>query len=68
MRKCDEASPNIIFAGRALLVKMLINLEPEGIFGLNFVYLSILTLSSHWYEKKVTKLQLASFRPVKLFW
>ena len=32
-------------------MKMLITLEPDGIFGSNFVYLSILTLSSHWYEK-----------------
>ena len=51
MQKGDEASPNIILAGQALLVKMLINLEPHGIFGSNFVYLCILTLSSHWYEK-----------------
>ena len=34
-------------AGRALLVKILITLEPHGIFGSNFVYLCILTLSSH---------------------
>ena len=32
MKKCDEASPSIIFAGRALLVKMLITLDPDGIF------------------------------------
>ena len=32
-------------------MKMLITLEPDGIFGSNFVYLSILTLSSHRYEK-----------------
>ena len=51
MKKGDEASPSIILAGQALLVKMLITLEPHGIFGSNFVYLSILTLSSHWYEK-----------------
>ena len=38
-------------AGRALLVKMLITLEPHGIFGSNFVYLCSLTLSSHWYKK-----------------
>ena len=30
---------------------MLIPLERYGIFGPNFVYLCILTLSSHWYEK-----------------
>ena len=52
MKKGDEASPSIILAGRALLVKMLITLEPHGIFGSNFVYLCILTLSSHWYEKR----------------
>ena len=51
-KKCDEASPSIILAGRALLVKMLITLEPDGIFGSNFVYLCFLTLSSHWYEKR----------------
>ena len=51
MKKCDEASPSIILAGQALLVKILITLERHGIFGLNFVYLYILTLSSLWYEK-----------------
>ena len=56
MKKCDEASLSIIFAGRALMVKMLIALEPHGIFGSNFVYLSILTLSSHWYEKKTCRM------------
>ena len=68
MQKCDEASPSIILAGRALLVKMLITFEPHGIFGSNFVYLCILTLSSHWYEKKnVTRLHRASFWPVDFF-
>ena len=51
MEKFDEALPSIILAGRALLVKMLITLEQDGIFVSNFVYLCILTLSSHWYEK-----------------
>ena len=51
MQKGDEASPSIILAGRALLVKMIITLEPHGEFGSNFVYVCILTLSSHWYEK-----------------
>ena len=32
MNKCDEASPSIILARRALLVKMVITLEPDGIF------------------------------------
>ena len=39
MQKGDEASPSIILAGRALLVKMLITLELHGIFGSNFAYL-----------------------------
>ena len=50
MNKGDEASPSIILVGRALLVKMLITIEPHGMFGSNFVHLCILTLSSHWYE------------------
>ena len=50
MKKGDEASTSIILTGRALLVKKLITLKPNGIFGSNFVYLCILTLSSHWYE------------------
>ena len=33
----DEASPSIILAGLALLVKMLIILEPCGSFGSNFL-------------------------------
>ena len=52
IEKGDEASPSIILAGRALLVKMLITLEPHGILSSNFVNLCILTLSSHWYEKR----------------
>ena len=68
MQKGDKASPNIILAARALLMKMPINLEPFGIFGSNFVYLGILTLSSRRYEKNVTRLHRASFWPVKLFW
>ena len=67
MQKGDEASPSIILAGRALLVNMIITLEPHGEFGSNFVYLCILTLSSHWYEKNVTRLHRASFWPVELF-
>ena len=27
---------------------------PCGIFGSNYVYLCILTLSSHWYEKEIS--------------
>ena len=40
-----------ILAGQALLVKMLIALEPRYAFRSNVEYLCILTLSSHWYEK-----------------
>ena len=52
MQNGDEASPSIILAGRALLVKMLITLEFRGIFASNFVYLCILTLSSHCHAKR----------------
>ena len=41
MKKCNESSPSIILAGRALLVKMLITFEPHAIFGSNFVYTCI---------------------------
>ena len=36
MKQSDEASPSISLAGQALLVKMLITLEPGGIFGSKF--------------------------------
>ena len=52
MQKGDENSQSIIFAGHALLVKMLITLEPHRKFGSNFAYLCFLILSSHWYDKK----------------
>ena len=52
MQNDDEASPSIILAGQALFVKMPITLEPRGAFGLNYAYLCILTLSSHWYAKR----------------
>ena len=52
MKKGDVALLGIILAVRAHLVKLLITLEPHGIFGSNFVHLCILTLSSHWYEKR----------------
>ena len=44
MRNGDGASPTIILAGLALLVKMLITLELGGSFGSNFLYLCISTL------------------------
>ena len=64
-KKGDEASPCIILAGQALLVKMPITLERHCIFGSNFVYLCILTLSRHWYETNVTRLHRASFWPIE---
>ena len=51
MKKGDKALPNIILAGRALLMKMLITLEQYDMFGSNFVYLNISTFPSHWYAK-----------------
>ena len=39
MQNSDEASPSIILAGQALIVKMLITLEPQGIFGSYFILL-----------------------------
>ena len=44
MQNGGEASPSIILADLALLVKMLITLGPHDIFCSNFVYLCILTL------------------------
>ena len=41
MKEGEEASLGIILAGQALLVKMLITLEPHGIFVSNFVYLHV---------------------------
>ena len=44
----DEASTKFILAGRALLVKLLITLEPRALYGSNIDYLCIVTLFSHW--------------------
>ena len=52
MQNGDDASPSIIFAGRPLLVKILITLEPHGIFRSKFAYFCILTLYGHWYAKR----------------
>ena len=51
MKKGNEASPSIILAGRALLVKMLIPLAPCCVFDSKFEYLCILTLSRYWNAK-----------------
>ena len=52
----DEVLLRIGPAGCGQLVKMIITLEPHGIFGSTFTYLFfykfILTLSSHWYAKR----------------
>ena len=45
MQKDDEAFLSISQAGHGQLVKMLITLEPHGIFSLNFAYLYIVRLS-----------------------
>ena len=45
MQNGDEASPSIILVGRALLMKLLITLERQGIFGSNFVYYYIMFLT-----------------------
>ena len=52
MQTGDEASSSIIPADSALLVKMLLTLELCCTFGSTFEYLSIVTLSSHWYAKQ----------------
>ena len=51
MQNSDEALPSISPVGRCKLVKMLINIEPHGIFWSTFAYLYTLTLSGHWYLK-----------------
>ena len=56
MRNGDEASPSIILAGLALLVKMPINLEPCGSFGSKISLLVYFNVC-----KTVTRLHLASF-------
>ena len=38
MQNVDKTSLSITLVSQAFLVKMLITLEPHGIFGLNFVY------------------------------
>ena len=67
MHKADDASPSIILASGALLVKILITFEAHGIFGSKFVnmYFNIVhPLAS----KTVSRIHRASFWPVELFW
>ena len=65
MQNGDEASPSIILAVRAILMKMLVTLELRGIFWSNFVYYCILTCPTAGM-RKVTRLLRASIWPVKL--
>ena len=55
MQNDDEASLSIRLAGSGQLVKTLITFELHGIAGSNFVYmyLYILTLSRHWFAKRL---------------
>ena len=56
----DKALLSISLAGLGQLVKKLITLEPQGIFGLN-AYLFIFTFSIHsLYAKHVTRLVLVA--------
>ena len=63
MQNGGEASPSIILAGQALLVKMLIPVEPCGAFGSNFVYLCIilqemvnlLFIHASWHRKTINR-------------
>ena len=45
MQNVGKSMSSIILAGQCLLVKMLITLEPHGIFQSNFAYQYIITLS-----------------------
>ena len=44
-----EGLLSMISAGCGQIVKMLITLQPQGIFGLCFAHLFIVTLPSQWY-------------------
>ena len=57
---------SIISANQCLLVKMLITLEPYGIFGSKFAYLFILTLSNHWNAKMVSIISAGQCLLVKM--
>ena len=68
MQKGDEASESIILAGRALLVKMIITLEPHGYIWFKICILMFVNIVQPLVGKNVTKLHQASFWPVELFW
>ena len=48
----DNGLQGIISANQGLLLKVLITLEPHGIFKSNFAYLHILISSRHRYPKR----------------
>ena len=52
MQNGDKAWPSTSPTGRGQFVKMLLTLEPHGIFISNFAHLNISTLSNHWYAKR----------------
>ena len=67
MQNGDEASPSIIFAGQALLMKMLITLELRGIFCSNFLYILLhFNIVQPLVCETVTRLYRASIWPFKL--
>ena len=63
MQNGDEASPSIILAGRDLLVKMLITLEPHGVFSSNFALIPFYIVLILVCKTK-TRLHQASVWPV----
>ena len=71
---CTIITMWVCLSVRHQLVKILINLEPYGIFGSNFAYLFILILSSHWYAKRWLDIAerhffaMPSHRFAYLFW
>ena len=46
-------SPSVCSSGRYKLVKMFITLEPHGIFGSNFAYACMSTLSNHCAQQPI---------------
>ena len=65
MQNGDEASPSINLAGQALLVKMLITLEPHDIFSSNFASLYTLhCLDTSMQKQRRGFTELASVQPV----
>ena len=66
MQNVYEASPSIILAGLALLMKMRITLERRGIFLLKFCILLYFNTVQPLVCETVTRLHRASILPVRL--